>query len=400
MQLLRGGSVATRRGTRRLLVLVSAVVFVDTIFYTAITPLLPHYAAQLHLSKSAAGILVAAYPAGTLIGALPGGLFASRIGVRSSVVTGLSFMSAATLVFGFAHSEALLDAARLVQGLGGACTWAGGLAWLTAGVPADRRARTLGVAFSAAVGGALFGPAVGALASRVGTGPTFAGATVFGALLVVSSLFVETTRGEESQSLRAAFVAVGDPSLIAGMWLTFLAGLAFGVVDVLSPLRLAHLGASALVIGAAFLGAAAIEAVLAPLVGRLADRRGRSLPVRLSVAAAVVVSLLLPLASPAGALVAVLVVGLPAYGALYVPAAALVSDGARRRLLHQGLGFGLSNLAWAGGQALAAAGSGAIAQATSDLVPYAVLAGFSALTLLLVVLGGRRLVERAGMSSP
>ena len=49
---------------RKLLLLASAVVFVDTAFYAAITPLLPHYVDELGISKSAAGILSAAYPAG------------------------------------------------------------------------------------------------------------------------------------------------------------------------------------------------------------------------------------------------------------------------------------------------------------------------------------------------
>ena len=49
----------------------------------------------------------------------------------------------------------------------------------------------------------------------------------------------------------------------------------------------------------------------------------------------------------------------------------MISDGADRRHLHQGLAFGLANLAWAAGQALAAASSGALAQATVDAVPFA-----------------------------
>ena len=53
---------------RRLLLLASAVVFVDTAFYAAITPLLPHYVDTLDISKSAAGVLSATYPAGTLLG--------------------------------------------------------------------------------------------------------------------------------------------------------------------------------------------------------------------------------------------------------------------------------------------------------------------------------------------
>ena len=372
-------------GRRRwLLLLVSALVFVDTIFYTAIEPLLPHYTHVLHLGKSGAGILVGAYAFGTLLGSIPGGVVASRFGVRVAVVAGMSFMSAATLTFGFAHSALLLDLARFVQGIGGACTWAGALAWLASGTPTESRAAALGVAFSSAVGGALFGPVVGAIASRVGTGPTFAGATAAAVILVVSSLLVEVPEGGESQSLRSALSALRDRRLLAGLWLTGLAGFAFGVIDVLVPLRLSRLGAGAIVIAGAFIGAGIIEAVLAPFVGRVADRRGRLLPVRLSASFAILVSLLLPIASPAALLVAVVVVGDAAFGTLFVPASALVSDGAERRNLHQGLGFGMSNLTWAGGQAVAAAGAGALAQATSDAVPYGILAATCGLTLVLI----------------
>ncbi len=75
---------------RRLLLLASAVVFVDTAFYAAITPLLPHYVDELGISKSAAGLLSAAYPAGTFLGALPGGWLAARAGVRPTTLAGRS----------------------------------------------------------------------------------------------------------------------------------------------------------------------------------------------------------------------------------------------------------------------------------------------------------------------
>jgi MFS family permease len=165
------------------------------------------------------------------------------------------------------------------------------------------------------------------------------------------------------------------------MWLTALAGLAFGVVDVLAPLRLSQLGAVALVIGAAFLAAAAIEAVLSPLAGRLSDRRGALAPIRMSLTGGVLVSVLVPVLAPLPLLVALLIVGLPAYGTLFAPATALLSEGAHRLQLNQGIAFGLGNLAWAAGQAIAAAASGALAQATSDLVPYALLASAFLATL-------------------
>ena len=55
---------------RKLLLLVSAVVLVDTSFYAAITPLLPDLTEQFGLSKSGAGLLAAAYPVGTFVGGL------------------------------------------------------------------------------------------------------------------------------------------------------------------------------------------------------------------------------------------------------------------------------------------------------------------------------------------
>jgi MFS family permease len=357
------------------------VVFIDTAFFTAITPLLPHYVQSLGLSKSSAGLLVASYAAGTLLGSIPSGIVASRLGVRTAVVAGMTLMAGSTLAFGFLHQIALLDLARFVQGAGGACTWAGALGWLAQAAPPSERAAALGIAFSAAVGGSLVGPLIGAIASGVGTGPTFAGATAAAGVLVLASLAVHVPAGEASPSLRGAISALRDSSLLGGLWLTGLAGLALGVVDVLLPLRLNALGASAIGIALTFLGASALEGVLAPLIGRMADRKGRLLPVRLSIVGAIAVSVLLPQLSRLGLLIAVAVIGMPSFGTLFVPAAALTSDGAQRRNVHQGLGFGLSNLAWAGGQAIASAGGGALARATSDTVVYLALAGIFAATL-------------------
>ena len=105
---------------RRLLLLASAIVFVDTLFYAAITPLLPDLAREFGLDKASAGLLAAAYPAGTFLGALPGGWMAARAGVRPTVLFGLGLMSASSIAFAFAGSVLVLDVARLVQGVGAA----------------------------------------------------------------------------------------------------------------------------------------------------------------------------------------------------------------------------------------------------------------------------------------
>src|SRR2546421_3000689 len=156
-------------------------------FYAAIAPLLPALAKELHLSKLSAGVLTASYPVGTLLGALPGGVLVVRAGPKFTVCAGLALLACSTLAFGFIHDIFWLDAARFVEGVGGACSWAGGLAWIVAEAPPERRGGLMGGAIGAAIGGALFGPVIGTLANAIGRAAAFSGVVVVALALIVEA---------------------------------------------------------------------------------------------------------------------------------------------------------------------------------------------------------------------
>ena len=362
---------------RRLLLLVSVLVFVDTMLYAALTPLLPHLVHE----KSRAGILVASYAAGALIGGLPGGIAAVRLGARRAVLLGLTGMGLASVGFAFAGGFWSLFAARLLQGLGSGFTWAGAFAWLLAAAPANRRGELIGSAMGAAVFGALFGPVVGAAAALAGRAVVFSALASLAVVLGAWTLRIEEVPEEEHPSAAAVVRALRNRFFVAGLALMALASLLFGVLGTLAPLHLSHAGWGAAAIGGLWLGGAALETVESPLIGRLSDKHGRMLPVRAGLAASVVVASALALGLRPLVYAPLVVLAGMAFGALFTPAFVLISDGAERARLAQGMAFGVMNAAWALGAVIGPATAGAIADATGDWIPYVLAAAACACAL-------------------
>jgi MFS family permease len=377
---------------RGLLLLVGAIVFVDTMFYAALTPLLPEYAADHELSKAGAGLLSAAYALGALLGGIPGGLAAARLGVRPTVLGGLAGMAVTTLTFGLADNIVLLDLARFLQGVSSSFSWTAGLAWLVAAAPPARRGETIGAAMGAAIFGALFGPVVGASASYIGTGLAFGSVAVLAVALAVWALRTPTFTPQEPQPLARLFSAARDGHIAGAIWFVAIPALLFGTLNVLAPLRLSALGLSTVAIGATWLIAALFEALMAPAIGRYSDRRGRLVPLRAGLLAAGLATATLPWIGVGWLLAGGVVVLSIAAGAFWSPAMSLLADRAEEIGLDYAYGFALINLAWAPGAAAGAAVGGAVARATSDAVVYLAL---SVLCIGTLVTLGSRLREPA-----
>ena len=148
-------------------------------------------------------------------------------------------------------------------------------------------AQAIGAALGAALFGVLLGPVIGGAATETspelvfsrrrrrghGDGAVGAGHPGRGA------------RRRQS-SWRDLGSALRRARCSTAIWLFLLPALFIGTIDVLVPLRLDDLGARGLTIGALFVAAAAVEALLTPVIGRLSDRRGRLPLIRLGLVGA------------------------------------------------------------------------------------------------------------------
>ena len=363
---------------RRLVLLLSAVVAVDTMFYTALAPLLPHFATRYGLGKGGAGVLAAMYATGVLLAAVPGGIAASRLGPKRAVLFGVALTALASLGFGLASDKWTLSAARLVQGIGSAFSWAGALAWIVGAAPPQRRGTVIGTTMGAAVFGALLGPVVGAIATLAGVRPTFIGVSVAGFALWA---WVAKRPGAPAHPQPLSALRRADVRLLGALWLLVLPAFLFGALDVVAPLHLHARGWGGVAIGGVFLVAASLETALNPLLGRFTDRHGRTLPVRLALVGSIAVSLALAAASGPWLVATLLLVASVVYGAFFTPGMALVSDTAEQNGIAQGLVFGVMNGAWAIGNVIGPAAGGALAESAGDALTYLLLAALCLATL-------------------
>ncbi|HEX2391990.1 MAG TPA: MFS transporter [Solirubrobacterales bacterium] len=359
---------------RKLLLLASAMIFFDVAFFAAIAPLLPSYVDDLDLSKAQAGILSASYAAGTLLASLPAGFLASRVGPRRTVIAGLLILGFSSLFFGLVGQIYLLDLTRFTQGMAGALIWAGALSWLIMTSPEEKRGSVIGTALGTAVAGALLGPALGALAASVGTGPVFGSVLAVTACLAWVASRLPEARAPQPQSRREVLATLRSRPVLDAAAFVGIPSVMFGAIEVLVPLRIDSLGGGGGVIAAGFIAGAALEAVLAPIAGRLSDRVGRRAPYVLGLSICASAMIAIALAHTLGAVLVALVATALGAGLCFAPALTLLSDIAEESGLHQGLAAGLSNMAWASGQVIGGIGGGGLASLTGYAAPSVAIA--------------------------
>lgn len=369
---------------RRLLILTCAIVFVDTVFYAALVPLLPQFSQEFGLSKFAVGVVNGSFGAGIIAGAAPGAVLAARIGVRPTAVAGLILLSVTSLLFGFAGNAEALTVLRFGEGFGSAFSWIAAFTWLVSAAPESRRGQMIGTLIGAAVVGSLLGPVIGSAAAGFGIAPVFAAVAALGAAIAAGALLAPPPSSRESPPSFRSLGALLAPRPATGMALIGLSPLLFSILVVLAPLELSRLGWGATAIGAAFLAGAAFEAVAHPLLGRLSDRVGYRLPVVSGLALSVILLLALALAGGPWLIAALVVLCAGAFNFPLTPGTAMFTESSDKAGLGQALGFGVTNVAWAAGYAAGSPLGGALSDAGGNAAAYLCLAAVCTLALLWV----------------
>ena len=298
------------------------------------------------------------------------------------MLAGLILFAVSTAAFTAPDHVALVLAARIGQGAGSAFAYTGALAWLTAVTPPHKRGAAIGITFSATFSGELFGPIVGAAAARAGIALVF---SIIAALALAIAAVAATMVKPETRASRLPSVRVlrRDGVVRAAAWLIALTALLLGMLGVLAPLRLDELGWGAGLIGLVFALAAALQAAVNPLIGRVTDVRGHHAPLRAGLLLSAATSTLLVLDNHALVYGAIVITAATAYATLWTPALAQLSRAVERQGFDQAVVFGLMSAAWPPGFAIGAAAGGALAAATTDALPYLLSAVACLVTLRL-----------------
>ncbi|CAN7449076.1 MFS transporter [Variovorax paradoxus] len=238
--------------------------------------LLMQVSADLHVSITAAGLLISGYALGVAVGA-PILTIATRKLPRKTVLLALmAIFTLGNLACALAPSYELLMAARVVTSLAHGTFFGVGSVVATGLVAPERRASAIAIMFTGLTAATLLGVPAGAwLGLHYGWRATFWAVTLIGVLaFAVLAVFVPRVKGEaKTAPLREELAVLARPQVLLGLAMTVLgfAGV-FAVFTYIQPLLTQVTGLSGSAVSPILLVFGGGLAVGNILGGRLADR--------------------------------------------------------------------------------------------------------------------------------
>ncbi len=371
------------RRTAALAILICALgALSESLFYTALAPLLTQLDDALGFGHEQAGLLVAGYAIGYWLGTIPASWLSARIGPRATGALGVSGVALATLGFALGDSFVTLLGARLLVGVGSVIAYTGLLAMAAALADESEQGQAIGTVYSGSAAGSAVGPLMGNLAVTLGREPVFC--AVAAAQAVVAGLCSRLPRvpNTEHVSMRAIGRYLSSGTIRTALWITSVPGYALGVLTLSGTYRLDEIGAGATAIAIAFSGIAVINVFLAPRIGQASDRRGRRRPLLLALgvsAFAILLMLGATLKIPTVALIAIAGAFMLAVAG---PGLALVGDGVRDLRGDPAHATVLMNLCWGPAAALGAITAGMVHGARGAMLSLLLLAIVAAVSVI------------------
>lgn len=266
------------------------VVLLQATAQFAVQPILPLYARERGADLAMIGWMVGAGMLANLLFLVPAGMLGDRIGRRPVLALGLAAYALAAVGLLLATDPRAYVACRFVEGLGAACFLPAALGYLADTTRAGRGRAIAGLGAALSIG-MLLGPLVGGgLATRLGL------AMPFVALLVLSGLAALLLWRLEPVPPVHALTTPHGPlpwGALAGVAArAFSMGYTMGMFEVVWALYLRSLGGTAWDVSLSWSLYALPPILLAPLAGRLLDRRGAAWPLVLGtlVSAALITS--------------------------------------------------------------------------------------------------------------
>lgn len=183
--------------------------FLTPFMVSSLNIALPAMGKEYAMSAVALGWIPTVYILATAALLVPFGRIGDLFGRRRIYIAGTLIYSVAALLAALAPSEALLLAARAVQGAGAAMIFGTGMAILISAFPLGERGRVLGINISATYLGLSLGPVIGGvLTQRLGWRSVFVVTGVLG--LAVAAVFALKVKAEWKETRTGPFDYFGS----------------------------------------------------------------------------------------------------------------------------------------------------------------------------------------------
>jgi predicted MFS family arabinose efflux permease len=272
--------VTALRGERTILLLVSAVQFVNVLDFVMVVPLGPDFAAALGIPMSSLGLVTGSYTLAAAAAGAAGAGFLDRFDRRSALAVAMAGLVAATAAAGLATGLWTLLAARVAAGLFGGPATSLAFAIVADTVSPERRGRAMGVVMGAFSVATVVGVPAGLWMAQAGGWRTpflaVAGMGVVvaaGALLLMPPMRGHLVHARDAVARGYAFLR--DPAALLSLSATATSMAAtFSVVPNLAAFLQFNAGLPRDRLGFLYMAGGALSFAVLRVVGRAIDRFG------------------------------------------------------------------------------------------------------------------------------